>query len=361
MPVVNVQGQNSVIEQSPPAFITDGELSTAKRDRMNASLGPVLKHIKNMAERYHSARQGNTNRIAAAQERKTNAVTQLENMKRDYIKHGLKLTKENTAELDEIIREADEEIAECSKRKFPVQDMDEINRRAARVRSWPRHEKKYFDGDKRHCSDQRKDAEKVRIAKDGKLDVAIQSPRHSADTISSGKACLRARAKKGEPMTLGLKQAFKMDYRGEFQLNTNPQIEFPETWSKATEMSGDLAMVDDALNFQIWANFDAVAAALEKKILEEADDANAIRDADRPALIAAAKAELLEAQRAEEFANKLCERAGLPVFRPYDWPIEVLLEVERPPPKAKPVAPLAPVEVADEDAPIDFEEDGDAD
>jgi hypothetical protein len=357
MPTFTPAGGNTVIEQPSPAFITDGELSTAKRDRMNASLGPVLKHIKNMAERYGSARQGNTNRIAAAQKRKTDAVSDLENMKRDYIKHGLKLTKENTAELDEIIREADEEIAECSKRKFPNIDMDEINRRAARVRNWSRHEKTYFDGDTRHCSDQRKDAKKIRIAKEGKLDVAIQSPRHSADTIPSGIAVLRARAKKGEPMTLGLRQGFKMDYRGEFQPNSNPQIEFPEVWSKPTEMSGDLAMVDDALNFMIWANFDAVAAALEKKILEEADDANAIRDADRPALIATAKAELLEAQRAEEYANKLCERAGLPVFRPYDWPIEVLLEVERPT-KTKPVAP---VEVADEDAPIDFEKDDDAD
>lgn len=362
MPVHNVQGQNSTIEMPVPSNITDAAHDTPNKTRAlaTAPFAPALKHVKEMSDRYWGARQANANALAEAQQAKAEAKAHRDKIVEQHTKTGYKLTPEATAEDDAVIREAEEEIAKRPKKKIPTLDYDEVRSKAARLRNWLLHTTKYFEGDTRHCDDIRKEAKKVRIAAEGKLDVAIQSPRHSEDALESGMACLRAHAKKGRPNTSPLSAGFVVDYKGEFQLNTDPQIMFPEGWSKPTELSEDLAMVESALDIAIWANFDAYAAAMTKQVLAEADDANAIRDADRPAMIAAAKAELLAAQRAEEAANKMCERASIPVFRPYDWPLHVLLEVEAPP-KTKPVLRTPVVNAApvkDADAP-DFEEGDD--
>jgi hypothetical protein len=361
MPAVNIQGQNSLIEQPMPSSVSDAEFETPNKTRAlaTAPFAPALKHVKEFSAHYWGARQANTNALAEARQTKVDAQAHRDRTIAEYTKTGHKLTPEATAEDDAVIREAEEEIAKRSKKKFPTLDYDEVRGKAARLRNWPLHTSKYFVGDTRHPTDLRKGAKDFRIAKEAKLDIAIQAPRHSENALESGMACLRARAEKGRPNTGPLIQGFVVDYKGEFQLNTDPQIVFPEGWSKPTELSEDLAMVDNALDIAIWANFDAYAAAITKQILAEADDANAIRDADRPALIAAAKAELEAAQRAEEFANVACEKAGVQVFRPYDWPIHVLLQVEAPP-KTKPV-PRAPVVNAAhvEEADMEFEDAGD--
>ncbi|HZL29697.1 MAG TPA: hypothetical protein VFC54_01385 [Pseudolabrys sp.] len=261
-----------------------------------------------------------------------------------------------TAEDDATIHEADQEITEESKRKIPVVDIDTVMQQAPRYRNWLPHDKKYFEGDTRHADDIRRDVKKNRIAAEGKLDIATQSPRKVEDALRSGMASLRSHAEKGKPITSGLLQGYTVDNRGEFQRNLHPSITFPEDWSKPTQFSDDLALVDNALDVSIWANFDSYVAAMTKQVMEEAtDDANAISDAERPQMIAAAKAELLAAQHAEESANVMCELAGIPVFRPYDWPVIVLLQVEAPP-KAKNVsrAPVVPAPVKDAD--LEFED-----
>lgn len=347
-------GQSTSIIDTPRSLVTDGEVSKSNRDRLlsGVAFAPALKHAKKQDAHLTSLRQSRANRLAAAHERRGNALGHRNLTVIEYQKTGTALTVEATAEDDEIIREADEEIAALTKMKVPTIDLAEVMRQAPRFRSWQRHEKTYFDGDPRHPDDKRKGAKADRLEKQNAFDEIQHAPRPSADAIPSMLADLRVRADKGKPVVGSHLAGYTFDLNGRYQLNKNSRTEFPEMLSKPNQFSQDLAMVDDTLNFLIWANFDSVAAALKKQILEEARDEDAIRDADRPALLAKAAAELLEAQRAEEYCNKQCERMGIPVFRPSNWPVEVLLEVERP---TSITTPPAPVE-DNEDAP-DFEED----
>lgn len=356
----HTDGGNAVIEQ-PLSNITDGDIGNSRRDRAlyGTPFGDKLKHIEKMDRTYSGQRQTKADRITAAQERKGEAAFRRGHIIRDLEKRQMKVTPAATAEPDAEDAEANEEIATLTKQKIPVLDSVEVRRKAPQYAKWRRHTKTYFDGDTRHPDDRRKAARGERLEKERAVNDVLHASRPSEDAVRSMRVDLQVHAEKGKPSTGLHLLGSVLDTRGNYVSNRSSQTEFPETLSKSNQFSEDLAMVDDALNFFIWANFDSVAAKLEKQIREEARDADAISDKDRPVLLSKAKAELLEAQRAEEFCNVQCERAGIPVFRPSDWPLEVLLEVERPttPTNGKPKP--APVLVEDADDEPDFEDDGD--
>ncbi|MCW5691622.1 MAG: hypothetical protein KIT48_04595 [Pseudolabrys sp.] len=358
MPVVSQPGgAPAIIEQPLPNF-GDAPVDKARRDRLlyAAPFADALKHVKKMDAHYTSLRQARENQRIAATNAKSEATARRERIILEYQKTGTKLTPRATHDEDEIIREANEALAGLNK-KVPVLDSDEIARKAPRYLNSKRHDKTYFDGDTRHWDDKRKTAKGIRIEKERAFEDILHAPRHSDDAAESMRRDLRLYAENGKPVVGAHLLGVTTDHKGDFQLNRNPKTEFPETWSKANYLSQDRAMVDNALCFLVWSHFDSVAAALEKQIRAEARDDDAIRDADRPAMLAKARAELLEAQRAEEFANKACERMGIAVFRPSDWPVEVILEVE-PPTKTAPTIKVKapPVVVDDAD---DFEGDAD--
>lgn len=355
MTVTNAPGQNSIIERPTASNITDNATSTPGRDRAikNAVFAPKWNHLKRMSAKYDAAREARANQLIALSKKEGEIKFDFEQDAYAARKSNVEIDPAIVAEFNSQIAEVKAERRDLEKTKIPILDLDNVTKAAARLRNWLLHTTAYFVGDTRHCSEWRKEARAVRIAADADLDAVIQADRHSDDAMASVDRWLDRECAKGEINIGKSLQGFTIDHKGEFQLNLNPDPEIPETWSKNTEYSADLAMVDDSTRVLLNICREIVREKLYSQIMAKANDADAIRDADRPRLIAAAKAKLLAAQRAEEFANVACEKAGIPVFRPSGWPPEVLLEVEAPP-KTKPV-PVVNAAPEDADAP-DFED-----
>jgi len=309
-------------------------------------IGPPFAHHRSNARRYgdlslNKIERENTFRqiIREAESRRTIIL-------REYAKTQTKVTPDATAEEDAIITDAKAQLEELSRLKFPSDEYyQRIELKVARfMQKWKRRAARHVE-DRRPPDQIRRACRAIRIAAAGDLERAIKRPRHSDDAISSARLHLRRRAEQGKPSVAMLLMGYTIhDRTGDFQLNRNPEIEFAGSLSRTSEFHTPVPM-DDALGFALWRDFEASEKRVIEEIIANANDDDAIRDVDRPAAIAKAKAQLQEAQHAEEAANQLCELQGLLVFRPADWPVEVMLGIE---PDTSPKPALAfPVEEPD--------------
>ena len=354
----NVQTSDATLIDQSPSNITDSPIDTSNGQRdaaNNPVFGERFKHNRHHARRYNDLKMGN----AAEQERllklKGDTLFHHAQVVSSWEKTSTKAPKEATAEDDAILADIDARREELLRTKYPSTEyFDNIVRQLRRFNksTWKLLSTTYHVGDKRPSNEIRKECVAARKAAARKLDFEIKRPRHVDDASASASAGLRRRAERGKPSVAMTLLGFKISARnGEYQLNTNPEIEIPECLSLSSEFHTPVPM-HNALDFMIWLNFDAV----EKKILAEIKakaDPDAIRDKDRPAAIASAKKELLAAQHAEEAANLLCERDGLVVFRPSEWPVEVLLGLE-PNTSPTPIKASAPAPINEE---LAFEDD----
>lgn len=362
----NVQTSDATFIDQSPSNITDNPIDTSNGQRdaaNNPVFGERFKHHRTTARRYNDLKTGN----AAEKERllKLKGETQFHHAQvvSSWEKTSTKAPKEATAEDEAILADIDVRLEDLSGIKYPPTEyFDNTVRHLRRFNNskWKLLSTTYHVGDKRPSNEIRKECVAARKAAASKLDFEIKRPRHVDDACASASDDLRRHAERGKPSVAMATFGFKISARnGDYQLNTNPEIEFPQCMSLSSEFHTPVPM-HNALDFMIWLHFDAV----EKKILAEIKakaDPDAIHDKDRPAAIASAKKELLAAQHAEEAANVLCERDGLMVFRPGEWPVEVLLGLERDtsapasPTKAKPTPVSEPIN-EEIDAP-EFEDD----
>jgi hypothetical protein len=189
----------------------------------------------------------------------------------------------------------------------------------------------YFVGDKRSAADKKKDAMADRKLKTQNGGEILRAPVTVADAKARADAHLERLAAKGKPDLSNLFAGYAVSpYSGEYLLkNPLTTIAFPIT-SAATEDYQTHIPIHNTLALSVWADLPGWKKKIHALIEASAENYDdAIAEKDKPALVKAARAELLLAQRREEAANKLCESEGAVIFRPQDWPVEVMLEIER--------------------------------
>jgi hypothetical protein len=173
------------------------------------------------------------------------------------------------------------------------------------------------------------------------------------ECVARAERDLARRVKLGAPRYGLLFQGGSFGHDGRFNhKNAKAAIQFPKM--RSTESDGFApAIVDDSINFAFWK--DAVcdngklAKAILKEIREFGDDSVAISERDKPGRLKAAAAAILQAQREEEAACRLCEANGISVKRRMDQaPVTVLLNIERDDFKPSPLAEVDQPETADD-------------
>jgi hypothetical protein len=200
----------------------------------------------------------------------------------------------------------------------------------------------FFAGDARSSSEKRKDAVAARKIADANVEKTMKAPVHSDDQKARSDADLDQLAAKGAPDLTDLRASYAVSrWSGEFVDKIDARIAWPNAMAFSTDNEVQTP-VHDTLPLLIWSDLPGWKARIYALIDEQADDENAIRLADRKKLLAEAQADLLLAQRREEAANRLCEAEGQLIFRPSEWPVSVMLQIERDPtpPKPKAEAPV---------------------
>jgi hypothetical protein len=223
-------------------------------------------------------------------------------------------------------------LAESHNFKVPPADhcekIDEWLRKNA-TGNWRRTETAdCFKGDTRSAAEIRKECAAIRKQKGRAVDKVQTARVHSDDAKRRADADLEKRAATGQPDPANLFAGFSISSRGEYQQNRDTNIAWP-MMVRATEDFETQVPMENVLALIVWSDLPYWRTKIHDLIDAQADDENAIREADKPALLKTARAELLEAQRREEAANKLCEGEGQNIFRPDDWPVIVMLEIER--------------------------------
>jgi hypothetical protein len=179
----------------------------------------------------------------------------------------------------------------------------------------------------------------------------VQGARRTiVECVARAERDIARRVKMGAPRYGLLFQGGSFGHDGRFNhKNAKAAIQFPKM--RSTEADGFApAIVDDSINFAFWKDATCDNGKLAKAILKDirdfGDDSVAISERDKPGRLKAAAAAILEAQRAEEAACRLCEANGISVKRRMDQaPVTVLLNIERD--DFKPL-PVAEVEQADD-------------
>jgi hypothetical protein len=228
------------------------------------------------------------------------------------------------------------EIAELKARKeklvtmrFPGMNVEALERGIRRnCRSpWRRVKTDYHAKDKRPPSVIRKEAMEKRKIAEAEMDRITTAQVHSIDAKARVDRQIDALAERGAPDTVRLFSSYEFSHSGEFIDNTSPQVDWPLMATATADFKTEVP-VQNVMAVLCWADPDYWKKRLHALIDKMADDDNAVREADRPALLRQAKLDLLEAQRREEAANKMCEGEGQLVGRPDTWPWFVMLEVE---------------------------------
>jgi hypothetical protein len=182
----------------------------------------------------------------------------------------------------------------------------------------------------------------------------VQGARRTiAECVARAERDIARRVKMGAPRYGLLFQGGSFGHDGRFNhKNAKAAIQFPKM--RSTESDGFApAIVDDSINFAFWRDAACdngkMAKAILKDIREFGDDSVAVSERDKPGRLKAAAAAILEAQRAEEAACRLCEANGISVKRRMDQaPVTVLLNIERDDFKPSPVAEVDQPETADD-------------
>jgi hypothetical protein len=205
---------------------------------------------------------------------------------------------------------------------------------------------KYFEGDHRAPNTIRLEAMAIRKQKEDAVSAIYSAPLPADEAKQRIDEKLDAIADIGKPKLMNFTQAFEIDNRGNWRVQRGGEWELPhqilhglatvnvelqtEKGLLAGEAKGTARIpTDDLLSLLIWGALPIFRQRCHEIIDNlSATLTGAIPMAERKALLKAAHAELLDAQRREEAANKICEDSGLTVIRPSQWPAEVLLEVE---------------------------------
>jgi hypothetical protein len=323
----------TLVGERTPANVTDGPFDNSKtrHDATKHSLfaGKVKFH-QAKARDYRERHSANSAAIQELSAREGETRFQRDQIIRSYRQPGVKMPEAATAEVDAEIEDIKSQKKERSEKRFPSSEYAEnMIRQFPRFNNgkWKLLSTTYHVGDKRPPNEIRMACVAFRKAAERKLEFEHTRPRHEDDASRDAIADLRRRAKRGEPSVAMLLLGFTINPRtGAYQPNRNAEIEFPVCMSRESEFHTPVP-VDATSDTSVWLQLEEY----EKKtlsLIKAKASPDAIRDKDRPAAIAKAKAELLAAQHAEEAANQMCEREGFMVFRPSDWPVEVLLGAE---------------------------------
>lgn len=231
--------------------------------------------------------------------------------------------------------------------RFPGFDMESLESFTRRERAdrWRRVNAVYFAGDTRAPTVIRKEAQAARKAAEAEVLRITKANVHSSDAKIRAARFLDKLAERGKPDINGLLAGYSFDKGGEFRANVNPEAE----WSKEILFTESFEQVPapNFIGLVVWADLGFWKRRFNELIDLEANDDDAIRESERPALLAAARADLLDAQRKEEAACKLCEADGTIIGRPAEWPPSVMLEVERIPAPEKPACELTDADFED--------------
>ena len=217
-------------------------------------------------------------------------------------------------------------------------------------RNYRRIIKKYFVGDKRPPSAIRDACIAARKLIEATIVSITEALAHSSDAKSRVDRDIERVVARGKPDLSGIFRGYTIKQNGMIETDTNPEIYWPQDTLVTSE--GDFVPAVHVLSLLAWLDPDRLKRRLYDLIDEAADDENAVTEADKPAILAKLNAELLEAQRAEEAAYRLCEAENQFVRRPANWPVEVMLQIEL---DTTPVAKPAPVEFVKETADAEFE------
>jgi hypothetical protein len=226
-------------------------------------------------------------------------------------------------------------------KQFPGIPTDAIERFTRRepASNWQRYTKKHFNGDKRAAAAIRAECRAKTLAKQAEVDRITTSPVTREDAKRRAGKQFAMLAEQGKPELYRLFAGYGFDNRGEYVANATPIVDWPQTLLQS-EDSQTRVPAHNMLALVVWADLEFWKKRIAQLIDAEGDDENAVAESERPALLAAARLQLIEAQRAEEEAIKLCEAEGQFIGRPSEWPVPIMLQIERVPAKVE--SPKAP-------------------